>query len=156
VYLPFKGNSNAARLLLQMDCSKFKAVGDSGVASAAWHSWGVLSRHNEDQLNWQNLRILYECSARLDDNVLKERESEFGTINVKNLCSFDGEDHWVSHKEIADVRNGVMEFKTSLNPFDGEGTIIIGLFGALITMFTAFALLTIIRLLQWVWGNKAT
>lgn len=94
---------------------------------------------------------MYECAASLKDDDLKMRVNEFGTINVKGVCSFDGEDHWVSLSEIADVRNGSMKFETWRKPFDKEGTFVVGIMGVLGTILATLVVLGGVRLVQWVW-----
>lgn len=124
-----------------------------GIVAAAWESWSVFSQYDAERSSWVETRSLYECAARLDDDVIEKRKSEFGTFNVKGLCAFDGKDHWVSLSEIADVRSGVMEFKTVSKPFSMARTASAGLFGFLSTIFATLTLLSAIRLVQWVWGR---
>ena len=126
-----------------------------GVAAAAWQSWTVFSHYTDEQRDWANVRLLYECAARLKDDVLKAQVTTFDTVNVKGLCSFDGEDHWVSLSEIADVRNGVMKFETTSKPFYEGITTAAAVLGFLSTMFATVALLSVIRLMQWVWGRAS-
>lgn len=127
-----------------------------GILTAAWHSWGVFSRYQEEELRWFKIREIYECAARLKDDDLKAMsQSAFHTINMKGVCSFDGEDHWVSLGEIAEVRNGTMKFETFQKPFDRQGTFIVGIIGALTTMLATVAVLAAILLVRWVWGKPS-
>ncbi len=127
-----------------------------GLLTAAWHSWGVFSRYEAEQASWLKTRLLYECAARLKDDDLKARATVFGTVNMKGVCSFDGEDRWVSLSEIADVRNGTMKFETSWKPFDKEGTFVTGVIGMLGTIFATLVVLGAVRLVQWVWGKAGS
>lgn len=127
-----------------------------GIVAAAWESWDIFSHYNAERQSWVETRLLYECAARLDDEVIEKQMSEFGTFNVKGLCAFDGENHWVSMTEIADVRNGVMKFETVSKPFDMARAASAGLFGYLSTMLAALALLGAIRLVHWIWGRATS
>lgn len=127
-----------------------------GIVAAAWESWYVVSQYEAERSSWAKLRLLYECAARLDDDVIEKRKSEFGTFNVKGLCAFDGEDHWVSFAELADVRSGVMKFETDLEPFSMARTARAGLYGFFRAILATLALLSAIRLVQWVWGRAAS
>lgn len=124
-----------------------------GVVTAVWQSWTVFSNYNAEQRSWAKTRLLYECAADLNDDVLKEQVTEFGTVNMKGLCAFDNEDHWVSLSEIADVRNGRMKFETLSKPYNIELTASAGLFGFLSTVFATLAVLSAIRLVHWIWGR---
>jgi hypothetical protein len=126
-----------------------------GIVAAAWQSWTVFYHYDEERQGWVETRLLYECASRLKDDDLKRRVTEFGTVNVKGLCAFDGENHWVSLSEVTDVRNGVMKFETISEPFNKVRTISAGIFGFLGTMFATLAILSGIRLVQWVWGRAA-
>ena len=138
-----------------MACPRFSVSLVVGIVTAAWQSWTVFSHYNAEQQSWAETRLLYECAARLKDDVLEEQVTEFGTVNVKGLCSFDGEDHWVKLSEIADVRNGVMKFETVSKPFSKERTASAAIFGFLSTMSATMALIGAIRVVQWVWGRAA-
>lgn len=124
-----------------------------GAVAGIWESWTIFSHFEAEQHSWTETRLLYECAAHLNDEGLKEQVTEFGTVNVKGLCSFDGEDHWVSLSEIADVRNGVMKFETLSKPFSMNRTVSAGIVGFLGGMLATLALLGTIRLSLWIWGR---
>lgn len=124
-----------------------------GVVAAAWQSWTNFSLYEADQQSWAETRLLYECAARINDDVLAAQVTKFGTVNMKGQCSFDGEDHWVALSEIADVRSGVLQFASSLKPFRMESTVSAGFFAFFTTMLSTLSLLAVVRLVQWVWGK---
>lgn len=127
----------------------------AGIGSAAWHSWTVFSRYDDDRRNWAQEQLTYECAARFSDGELNKHMNEMGNINVKGLCLTD-RDFWVAPYEIVDVRKGTMKFETSWEPFDGLGTLFAAIFGAVSTILVTVAILCAISLVRWVWGGAGS
>lgn len=124
-----------------------------GLASASWHAWTVFSRYTDDIDQWQRMRFVYECAARIDDAKLQEHTNEFGNINVQPLFCADQE-FLVSMKEIKRVRNGTMDFHTPYRPYYVEGSITVGIIGMFLTIASAAALFGAVTTLRWVWGRS--
>jgi hypothetical protein len=90
----------------------------------------------------------------LTDYRLRRLADEFGIVNVRGICSFDGRDRYVSFDEIAQVRAGTFEFVTTMRkPFDIGATFGFALIGFFWSILVVAVLLGAIRLVQWIWGR---
>lgn len=124
-----------------------------GIVAGGWHPWAVFDRYTAAQASWLDTELMYRCAARLSEDVLTSRVNEFGTINVKGLCSGD-KDAYVALHELEAVRAGTMEFKTPWDPFDWRGSAIVGALWAVLAIAATALILIIIAIGRWVWGRQ--
>ncbi|WP_457300186.1 hypothetical protein [Phyllobacterium sp. P5_D12] len=123
-----------------------------GLLAAGWHAWGVWDRFGDDRQTSIQRELTYECAARLPEDALKQHVNEFGNINVKTLC-FTEDDFFVAPFELEMVRNGTLKFETPGKPFDWAGTVIVGLLWAVSTVLFTIAVLSVVSMVRWVWGE---
>jgi hypothetical protein len=123
-----------------------------GIVAAAWHAWSVFKRYDDDRAEQFRSRLTYECAARQSEDELNRRMNGVGNINVNGLCA--DRDFFVSPQELAEVRNGTMEYVTMWQPFDWPGTITVGILWAVGTILATVAALSSVGMARWVWGRS--
>ncbi|WP_313199991.1 hypothetical protein [Rhizobium sp.] len=118
-------------------------------------AWKDFQAYDADLTRTMRSERGYSCAAGLPDETLKERQNEFGTINVRSLgCSSD--DFYVSLDEVDDVRKGRMEFTPYLSPINPTNVVMASLFALFAVVFLSGLAITAVKALVWVWGRKST
>lgn len=120
------------------------------VIFAANDAWQRFQTWDKISTGWKETERIYNCMAKLSDDVLMQNQTAFSTMDAQPLgCSY--RQAWVRMDEIKQVRAGKMSFAPDFGPFNLQSTLTEAVAAAVLSLSALAIIFAAYKVARWIW-----